>query len=285
MNILKYIFAVLFLSVSIVSCSDDKDDIIPVDDNPVEGLYKIYEIEGVDHLVEIYSENQTLEVGYNEFSIRIKDLGGDNYISNADLSWMPMMHMENMSHSAPHSMLSNTEEATVYTGHIVFQMASNDLEYWELNFTYTIHGQLVEGAVRVDVQEPADGFKTKQVFMGADEVRYVLAYAHPKNPQVAINDMEAVLYKMEDMMTFPVVENYTITVDPRMPGMGNHSSPNNEDLTYNAAQKRYEGKLSLTMTGYWKINMKLLNENGEVLKGEDVTEDNPSSSLYFEIEF
>src|SRR5690554_3145362 len=91
--------------------------------------------------------------------------------------------------------------------------------------------------------------------------------------------MKAVLYRMEDMMTFPVVENYTITIDPRMPGMGNHSSPNNEDLTYQAAQKRYEGKLSLTMTGYWKINMKLLDENGEVLKGEDVTEDNPSSSL------
>ena len=47
----------------------------------------------------------------------------------------------------------------------------------------------------------------------------------------------------------------------------------------------YNGKLSLSMTGYWKINMKLLNQDGEVLKGEDVTEDNPESSLYFEIEF
>src|SRR5690554_6142172 len=285
MKTLKYIFAILFLSVSIVSCSDDEDDIIPIDDNPVEGLYKIYEIEAADHVVEIYSENQNPEVGYNEFSIRIKDLGADKYVSNGALSWMPMMHMEDRSHAAPHSMLSNAEIATVYKGHIVFQMASNNTEYWELKFTYTWNDQAVEGTVRVDVMEPSDGFKKTQVFTGEDEVRYVLAYVNPRDPQVAINDMEAVLYKMEDMMTFPVVENYTITVDPRMPGMGNYSSPNNEDLTYNAAQKRYEGKLSLTMTGYWKINMKLLNENGEVLKGEDVTEDNPSSSLYFEIEF
>src|SRR5690554_3817387 len=283
MKTLKYIFAILFLSVSMVSCSDDKDDIIPIDDNPVEGLYKIYEIEGADHVVEIYSENQNLEVGYNEFSIRIKDLGSDKYVSNAELGWMPLMHMENMSHAAPHSMLSNAEETTVYKGHIVFQMASNETEYWEVNFTYTLNSQSIESNTRVDVMQPFDGFKKTQVFTGEDEIRYVLAYVNPRDPQVAINDLEAVLYKMEDMMTFLVVENYTITIDPRMPGMGNHSSPNNEDLTYQAAQKRYEGKLSLTMTGYWKINMKLLDENGEVLKGEDVTEDNPSSSLFFEI--
>jgi hypothetical protein len=116
-------------------------------------------------------------------------------------------------------------------------------------------------------------------------VRYILAYVNPKEPKVAINDLQVVLYKMETMMSFPMVENYKITVDPRMPGMGNHSSPNNEDLTYNAATKTYNGKLSLTMTGYWRINLKLLNTNGEVLKGENVTEANPESSLYFELEF
>jgi hypothetical protein len=47
----------------------------------------------------------------------------------------------------------------------------------------------------------------------------------------------------------------------------------------------YDGKLSLTMTGYWKINLKLINTNGEILKGEDVNEGNPESSLYFELEF
>ncbi|HBC03099.1 MAG TPA: hypothetical protein DC015_02610 [Aequorivita sp.] len=100
-----------------------------------------------------------------------------------------------------------------------------------------------------------------------------------------MNDLQAVLYKMESMMSFPIVENNRITVDPRMPGMGNHSSPNNEDLTYTTATKMYDGKLSLTMTGYWKINLKLMNSSGETLKGEDVTVANPESSLYFELEF
>ncbi len=284
MKTLKYIFAIFILSVSFVSCSDD-DDNIPVVINPVEGLTMIYEITAANHTVQVYSEKIALEVGYNEVSIRIKDMASDKYVTNAAPTWMPMMHMTNMSHSAPHSMLSNTEESTVYKGHIVFQMASNDTEYWEVMFNYTLNGEAMEEALRVSVSEPADGLKKVQVFMGSDDTRYVLAYVNPKVPEVAINDMQAVLYKMESMMSFPLVENYKITVDPRMPGMGNHSSPNNQDLTYNAATKMYDGKLSLTMTGYWKINLKLMNANDEILKGEDVTEANPASTLYFEIEF
>lgn len=284
MKTLKYIFAILILSVSFVSCSDD-DENTPVEVNPVEGLTMIYEIDAADHSVEIYSEKTTLEVGYNEISIRIKEMASDKYVTNAAPTWMPMMHMETMEHSAPHSILKNDEESSVYKGYIVFQMAGNDTEYWEIALNYNLNGQAVEETLRVSVAQPADSLIKTQVFMGADDVRYILAYVNPKDPQVAINDLQAVLYKMENMMSFLMVENYKITVDPRMPGMGNHSSPNNEDMIYHAATKTYDGKLSLTMTGYWKVNLKLLNANGDVLKGEDVTESNPESSLYFELEF
>ena len=284
MKTFKYIFAILFLTISFVGCSSDDDNKV-IDDNPVEGLYKIYEFSEADHSVEIYSEKQKLEVGYNELSIRIKDKADNTYITDATPSWMPMMHMESMSHSGPHSAISNSENNTVYKGHIVFQMAENETEYWELKLNYNFKGESVSKTNRINVVQPSDNLKKVQVFTGSDETRYVLAYVNPKKPEVAVNDMEAVLYKMQDMMTFPVVENFKIAIDPRMPGMGNHSSPNNQDLTYNSATKMYKGRLSLTMTGYWKINLKLLNANGELIKGEDVTEEDPSSSLYFEIEF
>jgi hypothetical protein len=80
------------------------------------------------------------------------------------------------------------------------------------------------------------------------------------------------------------VDNYTIQIDPRMPGMGNHGSPNNVHLTQ-GTDKIYRGKLSLTMSGYWKINLQLLDATGAVLKGEPVAGDNESSSLFFEVEF
>ncbi|SRX54474.1 hypothetical protein [Aequorivita sp. CIP111184] len=284
MKTLKYIFAILILSISFVSCSEDNDE-TSMETNPVEGLNKIYEFPSADHSVEIYSEKTALEVGYNEISIRIKDMASSKYVTNAEATWMPMMHMETLEHSAPHSMLSNSEEGSVYKGYIVFQMPGNATEYWDVTLNYNLNGQAMTETHRVSVAQPADGLNKVQVFMGSDDNRYVMAYVNPKEPQVAINDFQAVLYKMENMMTFSIVENFKITVDPRMPGMGNHSSPNNQDLTYNAATKMYNGKLSLTMTGYWKINLKLLSASGDVLKGEDVTELNPESSLYFELEF
>jgi hypothetical protein len=85
-------------------------------------------------------------------------------------------------------------------------------------------------------------------------------------------------------MSFPVVDDYTIKIDPRMPSMGNHTSPNNVDLTQ-GSDDLYHGKLSLTMTGYWKINLQLMNSQDEVLKGETITEETPASSIYLEIEF
>ena len=100
-----------------------------------------------------------------------------------------------------------------------------------------------------------------------------------------INAITIGLFKMESMMSFPVVENFKINLDPRMPSMGNHSSPNNQDLVYNAITKLYDGKLSLTMTGYWKLNLILRNQNNEILKGEAVTEENEASTLFLEIEF
>ena len=282
MKTLNYILALLLISTSFISCSDETAFTEP---NPVEGLVKIHEISEVDHVVEIYSEKPILEVGYNEITIRILDKGSNKYITNAEPTWMPMMHMESMSHSGPHSLLTNSIDNTVYKGHIVFQMGGNATEYWELELNYKFNGQEEIITQRLSVSEPADGFKKTQVFTGSDDVRYILAYVNPKDPKVATNDFQAVLYKMEDMMTFPVVENYKVTVDPRMPSMGNHSSPNNQDMVYNPSSKMYEGKLSFTMTGYWKINLKLLNGNDEILKGEDVTADHPASSLYFELEF
>ena len=122
-------------------------------------------------------------------------------------------------------------------------------------------------------------------FMGSDNVRYIVTLIEPNTPKIAINDMVVGLYKMETMMSFPVVENYKITLDPRMPGMGNHSSPNNTDLTFNVQDGLYHGDLSLTMTGYWVLNLKLLNTTDVVLKGEVITTETTKSSLYLELEF
>lgn len=281
MKILKYT-ALLFLAITIFSCSSDDDSAsIPVDET--SGLHKIQEITNDTHIIELYSSTGSLVQGYNHVSLRIKDKKTSNYITDAKISWKPLMHMAMMQHSCPRSEVEKVDKKTVFEGDIIFQMAQNETEYWELSILYKIDGVSYTATDKISV--PASSKRTVSSFKGSDGYNYVIAYIAPLSPKVAVNDMAVGIYKMKDMMTFEAVNNFKIKIDPRMPSMGNHGSPNNTDLLQSEINSFYKGKLSLTMTGYWKINLQVLNADNEILKGEAVTTDNTSSSLYFEIEF
>jgi len=282
MKLLKYIFPIL-IAITIISCSSDDDTTTdPVSE--VENLLMVQEVSNDTHSIELFTKSGEFALGYNEITIRLKDLSTQEYVENATFMWMPMMHMATMNHSCPKSGLLKVQgKQTVYSGYLVFQMPENADEGWDITFDYSINGE--DFTAVGDVSVPLGNKQVVTTFTATDDVKYILAYVEPQTPEVMVNDMTIGLYRMDDMMSFPVVENYTIMLDPRMPSMGNHSSPNNEDLVYNATTKMYHGKLSLTMTGYWKINLMLHNQDGNLLQGEMVTEDNESSSLFLEIEF
>lgn len=264
------------------SCSSDNEETVTV--NELDGLTKIQEMTNDTHVVELYSATGVLQQGYNAISLRIKNKTTNEYEKNATVSWAPLMHMTSMQHACPYSVVTKTSgKETLYNGYIVFQMAQNDTEYWKLKVNYTING--AEYNVNEVISVPASAKRRVTSFMGTDGTKYVLALMEPISPKVAINDIKMGVFKMENMMSFPIVNNYTVKIDPRMPSMGNHGSPNNVNLTQSATDLLYNGKLSLTMTGYWKINLQLLNSANEVLKGEEITETIAASSIYFEVEF
>lgn len=280
---LKYIFPILFIALFTTACSTD-DDESPETINETEGLIKIQDIVNDDHTIELYSENGVFKTGYNKVSIRIKNNSDKTFFENASISWMPIMQMPTMQHSCPRSTISKvSDKKTLYTGSVIYQMTNTDGSGWSLTVNYTIDN--VDYTVTETISVAQAAKQNVTVFTGSDEKRYIVAIIEPLEPIIGINDMMVGLYKMESMMSFPAVENYKITLDPRMPGMGNHTSPNNTDLSFNADDTMYHANLSLTMTGYWVLNLKLLNASDELLKGEDVTEDNEKSSLYLELEF
>jgi hypothetical protein len=282
---LKYILPILFIALMSTACSsdDDNNDTPPVI-NEVEGLTKIQDIINNNHTIELWSKSGDFYTGYNDVSIRIKDNTNNIFFEDFTISWMPVMQMPTMQHSCPKSTITKAPgRDTVYQGFVIYQMTNTDGSGWSLTIDYAIDGMIYSVTDTITVLQNNDQNVTS--FMGSDNVRYILALIEPKDPKIAINNMKVGLYKMENMMSFPIVEDYTITLDPRMPGMGNHSSPNNTDLTYRSVEGNYQGNLSLTMTGYWVLNLKLLDDMDTVLKGEDVTEDNPQSSLYLELEF
>ncbi len=282
MKKLKYILPILFVITLFTSCSSDDDD--PVIINETEGLTKVQEFTNATHTIEVYTKTGKFYSGYNDISLRIKNNTDDTYFENYTINWMPIMQMPSMSHSCPKSGISKVENMdTLYQGYLVFQMTNEDESGWSIKFMYNIDDTDYMAESNIAVKQTARQNVT--TFMGSDETRYIISLVEPMNPEIAINNMKATLHKMETMMSFPVVEDYTITLDPRMPSMGNHTSPNNTDLTFNTSENKYNGDLSLTMTGYWVLNLKLLNQNNEVLKGETITEDTIQSTLYLEIEF
>ncbi len=280
---IKSIVAVLMMALFLISCRNDNADIDETS-NPVTNLKKIKDIVNDDHIIELYSVSGTTALGYNELSIRIKNKSTNQYEKNATITWTPMMHMTSMTHSCPKSPITkNSTDDTLYSGFIVFQMPQNASEFWDLKIDYTINGTDYTTNSVIDV--PASDKKKVFSFLGSDNKKYVVAYIDPKNPKVALNDMTAGIWMMQDMMTFPVANGYTLKIDPRMPGMGNHSSPNNVNLTQVSAGNLYTGKLSLTMTGYWKINLQLEDASGNIVGGNNVTDTLPSSTLFFEVDF
>lgn len=284
MKTIKLITITLILSVGSISCSSD-DDAQQIKKDPMAGFNLLTGINANGHTVELYSESDDFITGYNEIYIRVKDNADDSYFMDAEITWMPVMHMMGMVHSCPRSTVALTEDNTVSKGFILFQMAGTAEEYWELSLNYRVGGQDYSSVTDIAVKIPSDQKQRITSFMGNDDVRYVLALVGPQKPKVGVNDIQALLFKMENGMDFTAIENYKLGLDPRMPGMGNHGSPNNTDLSYDADSRSYTGKLNLSMTGYWKLNLKLLNNVGEVIKGEDVTQEREASSLFFELEF
>jgi hypothetical protein len=68
-----------------------------------------------------------------------------------------------------------------------------------------------------------------------------------------------------------------------MPDMENHSSPNNQALAWNVDKGLYEGRLNLTMTGWWRLNLKVFDEKGDLIGGADV-EGQGSSTIYWDVD-
>lgn len=279
MNFLKYT-GIMILVIFAMSCKKDSN-INNTDETANLTLVKT--ITNGTHNINLYTENGKLQVGYNKIFLQLKNADG-SLIDNAQVSWRPLMHMMSMQHACPYSTIGKAAGKTaLYEGYLVFQMAGNANEYWELNFDYTIGSTAYSANTKIEVAEAAK--RNLVSFVGTDNFRYIIAMVAPKNPKVATNDMQAMVFKMQDMLTFPIVDGYTLKIDPRMPGMGNHGSPNNVHLTQSGADKTYYGKLSLTMTGYWKINLQLANAIGAIVKGEEITSTHESSSIYFEVEF
>lgn len=123
-NQLKKI-ALVLITLAFASCSNDDNQ---TNTNELDGLTKFKEVVEGNQTIEFYSPKGALSQGYNDIKFRIKNNETNQYITDAQVEWMPKMHMTMMTHSCPKSEVVKAATGNLYEGYIVFQMAQNETE-------------------------------------------------------------------------------------------------------------------------------------------------------------
>ena len=254
--------------------------IIPALTTTVDGQYNIF----------AYTRTGGFHTGYNDiFFVATKKKNG-NYIKNFDIEKVtPLMYMVKMDkhHSTPvgGSVASFDESRlAVKRGWISFLMNTSENGSWTLSYDIAVLGS--KGAVseqEIEVSALPEGQVWLKSFKVGDDA-YFVSLADPTNWKTGANTATAYVSKKSKPITTPyalAAERFTIEIDPRMPDMGNHTSPDNTPLT-RQSDGSYQGTVNLTMTGLWRIHLTVKDANGNIVAGGD-TENDGFSSLYLDV--
>ncbi|QHC86205.1 hypothetical protein AS589_16115 [Empedobacter brevis] len=279
------------LLVVTTACTLDKTDFEAEINRDVTEYFEFEEAVSFNtngYKISIEALNGTFYKGYNEIRLTITNIQTNQALNNSDVTFLPILsNTDNNKTSCPHRyhLVYNSEEQ-FYSGYVVFTSISNPMENWDLYISFTDNNQIHTVNQFVNVENQTNMNLNMTSFTGNDSEQYFIALVAPQKPQVAENELVAGIYvynqPTEPAETFPdpsqfsysEVENYTLLLDPRMPepSMGNHSSPNNVDLTQQA-DGLYYGVVNYTMTGNWTLNFMMLNQDGELIKGTEVPTD------------
>ena len=254
--------------------------IIPDLSTEIDGKYNVY----------AYSKTGSFHVGYNDIYFVVTKKKNGNYVKNFEFSGITphmLMVKMNMKHSTPVSAgveSFNDNYLAVKHGWISFVMATSDAGSWTLKYDYSILGSTgttSEAAITVDAlpagQEWFKSFK-------AGENTYYVSLVNPTDWKTGKNAITAYVSKKNTPATTPyglAQEQFSVEIDPRMPDMGNHTSPDNVALSLQG-DGSYQGTVNLTMTGRWRIHLTVKDNQGNVVAGGDDL-DEGYSSLYFDV--
>ncbi|HJV19540.1 MAG TPA: hypothetical protein VJ552_06635 [Sediminibacterium sp.] len=211
---------------------------------------------GTSTHVEVYATDSAF-TGYNKLYVLLKDSASGRPVDNAVISLNPMMAMTGMSHSAPkENPVSNIAINHFFPCSVSFIMPST-AGTWTLGVQVQNleNGKSGTASVTIGVKDPVYAKMFSFKSLADNSTTYFVGYVEPSRPIVGINDLELVIYKKQTMMTFPADSSLSVLVTPEMPTM-NHGSPNNIDPVH-IINGHYKGKVNFTMTGLWRLNLKL----------------------------
>jgi hypothetical protein len=307
MKLLQGIVMVVF--VVLTACTVEKTDYeaeLSTDTTEYIEFEEVTTTTSGDYTISIEALNGTLYKGYNEIHLKISNSETLTNLEDVAVTFLPIQTDANGNKSSCPHQYNLEYDATegYYLGYVVLTSESDSTVSWQAYIDFQESSQTYAINQPFTVEEQTNMNLNMTAFTGNDEEQYIIALVAPQSPGVSENDLVAGIYKYNtpesEAGTFPdltqysysIVQNHTLVLDPRMPepSMGNHSSPNNEDLTQDT-DSLYHGVVNYTMTGNWTLNFIFQDADGNTIKGTEVsTEFTPGiegerSELYIDILF
>ena len=250
--------------------------LIPELSTEIDGKYNVY----------VYTKTGGFHTGYNDiyFVTTKKETG--NYIKDVTVtSNSPLMYMSkmNMYHSTPvseKSRIVNYDYLAVKRVWVSFLMNTSENGSWTYSYEVDVLGK-TGGVEKKDIVVNAlpDGQVWLKSFKVGDDT-FFLSLVNPTDWKTGANNIKAYVSKKSNPITTPyalAAETFTVDIDPRMPDMGNHTSPNNTPLV-KQEDGSYQGTINLTMTGLWRIHLKVKDNEGNVVAGGE-----EGSTLFWDV--
>ncbi len=261
------------LVLSFTSCEKGDDTTKhPTSNNPLYNYVLAGEKNTTNADVKLYFAEEAF-VGYNTVAVELFEPGTQNVIENAIVSFLPMMDMGTMKHSTPFTNPAFDVDMDAYMGSSTFIMPGGTMGSWTIAVIIDHNGNIDTATFDIDVVEKTEAKLISFVSAADSTTKLFVALKEPSAPEIGLNNFEVMIYKRETMMSFPAVTDLTIEIEPEMPTMG-HGSPNNENPVH-VAEGLYRGKVNFTMSGFWKVNMSISDNNGKTVRDD----------TYFDITF
>ena len=198
--------------------------LIPELSTEIDGKYNVY----------VYTKTGSFHTGYNEiyFVSTKKETG--NYIKELTVTGhTPLMFMSkmNMYHSTPvseKSRIVNYDYLAVKRVWVSFLMETSDAGSWTYSYEVNVLGK--SGGVEkkdITVNALPEGQVWLKSFKVGDDT-FFLSLVNPTDWKTGTNTIKAYVSKKSNPITTPyalAAETFTVDIDPRMPDMGNHTSP------------------------------------------------------------
>ena len=250
--------------------------LVPELTTEIDGKYNVY----------VYTKTGGFHTGYNDIYFVSTKKETNNYIKDLTVtSNSPLMYMSkmNMYHSTPvsdKSRIVNYDYLAVKRVWVSFLMNTSENGSWTYSYEVDVLGK-TGGVEKKDIVVSAlpEGQVWLKSFKVGDDT-FFLSLVNPTDWKTGTNEIRAYVSKKSTPITTPyalAAETFTVDIDPRMPDMGNHTSPNNTPLV-KQEDGSYQGTINLTMTGLWRIHLKVKDSEGNIVAGGE-----EGSTLFWDV--